>query len=204
MAKTSSRSFNQYSGLDRHNQMQNMPSATERLQDSLNWGPGTARDTVLKNQFSWALPLSDRPATPVGRSTRDPSRALEMMSRGTARPGQVDAAIGLARWNQQNQDPLDQVLAMGAAAPTIPQSIGTTAPYMDRGANVNYARQNGTLPNIQQMYNQYNMSRNGNWMDQHGNIFGGRSTPAVAKSNSAIRQAFSSPSNYMMPKNFGL
>ena len=152
--------------------MQNMPSATERLQDPLNWGPGTARDTVLKNQFSWALPLSDRPATPVGRSTRDLSRALEMMSRGTARPEQVDAAIGLARWNQQNQDPLDQVLAMG------------------------YARQNGTLPNIQQMYNQYNMSRNGNWMDQHGNIFGGRSTPAVAKSNSAISQAFSSPSNY--------
>lgn len=135
MAKTSSRSFNQYSGLDRHNQMQHMPSATERLQDPLNWGPGTARDTVLKNQFSWALPLSDRPATPVGRSTRDPSRALEMMSRGTARPGQVQAAFGLAQLQQQNQDPLDQVLGMGMQPPAIganiPQSVG--APPMSYG-----------------------------------------------------------------------
>ena len=204
MATASARNFSNYSGIQRQQQMQQMPSATERLQDPLKWGPGTDRDRVLKDQFSWALPLSDRPATPVGRSTRDPSRALEMLSRGTARPGQVQAALALDRFKRLNQDPVDQALGLGAA-PAIPQSVGQPlAPFADRRDNVNYARQNGTLPNIQQTYNQYNMGRNGSWMDQHGNIFGNRSTPAIAKSTSAIQQAFSSPSNYKAPHNFGM
>lgn len=36
--------------------------------------------------------LANRAATPVGRSTMDPARIAGMISRGTARPGQIEAA----------------------------------------------------------------------------------------------------------------
>jgi hypothetical protein len=41
--------------------------------------------------------------TPVGRSTMDPERALGMMSRGTARPGQVEAALGMENLQRQRR-----------------------------------------------------------------------------------------------------
>lgn len=41
--------------------------------------------------------------TPVGRSTMNPERALAMQSRGTARPGQVEAAIGMENLQRQRR-----------------------------------------------------------------------------------------------------
>lgn len=107
MATTSARSFNQYSGLQRHQQTQGMPSATERLQSPNIFGAGQPGDLAMRSAAPWAMGLAERGATPVGRSTRDPNRALEMLSRGTARPGQVQAALGLRQLQMQDQDPID-------------------------------------------------------------------------------------------------
>jgi hypothetical protein len=41
--------------------------------------------------------------TPVGRSTMNPERALAMQSRGTARPGQVEAALGMENLQRQRR-----------------------------------------------------------------------------------------------------
>lgn len=121
MAKTSSRSFSQYSGIDRQNQMQSLPSATDRLGDP-------AATQAVRDVAPWALGLAERGATPSGRSTRDPYRALEMLSRGTARPGQVQAAMGLRQLQQQDQDPIDaareQQFVGDVFQPLNPQPIG--------------------------------------------------------------------------------
>lgn len=81
MATPSPRDFSQYSGLDRFKQMQTMPSALERLQNPSLYGPGSERDELLKSQYSWALPLSERPATASGRSYNDPERVMERRMR---------------------------------------------------------------------------------------------------------------------------
>ena len=81
MATPSPRNFSQYSGLDRFKQMQTMPSALERLQNPSLYGPGSERDQLLKSQYSWALPLSERPATASGRSYNDPERVMERRMR---------------------------------------------------------------------------------------------------------------------------
>lgn len=100
MATTSARSFNQYSGLNRHQQIQGIKTPTERLGD-----PQVTQ--AMRDVAPWALGLAEQGATPVGRSTRNPYRALEMLSRGTARPGQVQAALGLRQLQMQDQDPID-------------------------------------------------------------------------------------------------
>lgn len=81
MATPSPRNFSQYSGLDRFKQMQTMPSTFERLQNPSLYGPGSERDQLLKSQYSWALPISERPATAVGRSYNDPERVMERRMR---------------------------------------------------------------------------------------------------------------------------
>jgi hypothetical protein len=56
----------------------------------------------LQQQPFGANSLANRAATPVGRSTTDPGRLVGMISRGTARPGQVEAAkFGAAMAGQQ-------------------------------------------------------------------------------------------------------
>jgi len=81
MAKPSPRNFSQYSGLDRFKMQQGMPSALERQQNPSLYGPGSERDQLLKSQYSWALPLSERPATASGRSYNDPERVMERRMR---------------------------------------------------------------------------------------------------------------------------
>jgi hypothetical protein len=81
MATPSPRNFSQYSGLDRFKMQQGMPSAFERQQDSLTYGPGSDQDMLLKSQYSWAAPLSERPATASGRSYNDPERVMERRMR---------------------------------------------------------------------------------------------------------------------------
>lgn len=121
MATVSPRSFSQYSGIDRFKQMQGMPSSFERMQDPGRYGPGTALGEGLKNNFSWALPLSERPATPVGRSWYDPVRQAERVVRGTARPGQLQGAM--IRQNLQPQpDQFEQILQQA-------QNFGDTTNY---------------------------------------------------------------------------
>lgn len=66
----------------------------EKLQNS-PFGSGSLT-AGLSQGIQAAGGLGNMRGTPVGRSTRDPARALEMLSRGTARPGQVEAAMGLA------------------------------------------------------------------------------------------------------------
>ena len=89
MATPSPRNFSQYSGLDRFKQMQTMPSTLERLQNPSLYGPGSERDQLLKSQYSWALPLSERPATAVGRSYNDPERVMERKMRDDNGPERV-------------------------------------------------------------------------------------------------------------------
>lgn len=124
MARTSARSFNQYSGIDRQRQMQYLPSTTERLQDPGKYGAGTlARQALESPAFSWALPLSERPATPVGRSFYDPERQAERVVRGTARPGQLQGAM--IRQNlQQPMDEFDQI-----RPDQVGQDMGDTTDY---------------------------------------------------------------------------
>ena len=81
MATPSPRNFSQNSGLDRFKMQQGMPSAFERQQDSLTYGPGSDQDMLLKSQYSWAAPLSERPATASGRSYNDPERVMERRMR---------------------------------------------------------------------------------------------------------------------------
>lgn len=125
MAKTSSRSFNQYSGIDRHQQMQGMPSATERLQNPAQFGTGRPGDVAMRSAAPWAMGLSERTATSSGRSFYDPARQAERVIRGTGRPGQLQGAMILDNINQARQDPIDQIMqqgmqqvpVMGAATP---------------------------------------------------------------------------------------
>lgn len=58
-----------------------MPSAYDRVQNPSLYGPGSERDELLKSQYSWALPLSERPATASGRSYNDPERVMERRMR---------------------------------------------------------------------------------------------------------------------------
>ena len=139
MATVSPRSFSQYSGIDRFKQMQRppdappdanqtgetqkwIPSAWERLQDPGRYAPGTAVGDGLRKNFSWAMPLSERPATPVGRSWYDPSRQAERLVRGTGRPGQLQGAM--IRQNLQPEpDQFEQILQQQA------QNFGDTTNY---------------------------------------------------------------------------
>jgi hypothetical protein len=77
----------------------------EKLQNS-PFGSGSLT-AGLSQRMQQAGGLSAAGATPVGRSTRDPARALEMLSRGTARPGQVDAAIQLENLQMQRRQDAD-------------------------------------------------------------------------------------------------
>jgi hypothetical protein len=103
MARASARSFSQYSGVDRFKQQQKsiygskaLPSAFERLQRPDLYGPGTYRDQALKSDaYSWSLPLSERPAAAVGRSSRDPFRVGEQVMRGVKNRDQFRTALEL-------------------------------------------------------------------------------------------------------------
>lgn len=134
MATPSPRSFSQYSGLDQFKQMQTMPSTLERQQNPSLYGPGSERDQLLKSQYSWALPLSERPATASGRSYNDPERVMERRMRDDngpsyRRPGGFGQSGGMgfpslgglgASLNGQLQQ------SMGAGAAVIPSFGGAT------------------------------------------------------------------------------
>lgn len=93
------------SSLGRLPSYSNAPGAGgfEKLQNS-PFGSGSLT-AGLSQRIQQSGGLMNTQAVPVGRSTRDPTRALEMLSRGTARPGQVEAALGLANLQrQQTQD----------------------------------------------------------------------------------------------------
>lgn len=93
------------SSLGRLPSYSNAPGAGgfEKLQNS-PFGSGSLT-AGLSQGIQAAGGLGNMRGTPVGRSTMDPGRALGMMSRGTARPGQVEAALGMANLQrQQTQD----------------------------------------------------------------------------------------------------
>lgn len=93
------------SSLGRLPSYSNAPGAGgfEKLQNS-PFGSGSLT-AGLSQGIQAAGGLGNMRGTPVGRSTMDPGRALGMLSRGTARPGQVEAALGLANLQrQQTQD----------------------------------------------------------------------------------------------------
>lgn len=89
------------SSLGRLPSYSNAPGAGgfEKLQNS-PFGSGSLT-AGLSQGIQAAGGLGNMRGTPVGRSTRDPMRALEMLSRGTARPGQVQAALGIAQLQRQ-------------------------------------------------------------------------------------------------------
>lgn len=71
----------------------------EKLQNS-PFGSGSLT-AGLSQRIQQSGGLGDTRAVPVGRSTMNPERALGMLSRGTARPGQVQAALGMAQLQRQ-------------------------------------------------------------------------------------------------------
>lgn len=73
----------------------------EKLQNS-PFGSGSLT-AGLSQRIQQSGGLGDTRAIPVGRSTMDPERALGMMSRGTARPGQVQAALGMENLQRQRR-----------------------------------------------------------------------------------------------------
>lgn len=191
MATTSARSFNSYSGLDRQQQMQNMPSATDRLQQPDLFGAGKPGNIAMRETAPWAMGLAERGATASGRSTRDPYRALEMMSRGTARPGQVQAALGLRQLRMQDQDPIDAAREQqfGAQGNNV---SGENAAFQQRQDNITAAMGNGTFGAIQQRFNRQGAPF-GHSMDQFGNIFrANNQSPSVRATQSGISSAMRS------------
>lgn len=179
MATTSQRSFNQYSGLDRFKQMQplqkdgsgGIPSALDRLQDPGQFGAGQPGDMAMRSTAPWAMGLAERGATAVGRSTRDPYRAFEMLSRGTARQGQLQAALGLRQLQQQDADPIDLARQ---------QQFGDGGGFSQRQPLSGYRR------------DQY-----GNILSGGSNLFGGTGrSPSVSASRSGIGSAMSNPRRF--------
>ena len=73
----------------------------EKLQNS-PFGSGSLT-AGLSQRIQQAGGLGNMRGTPVGRSTMDPERALGMLSRGTARPGQVEAALGMENLQRQRR-----------------------------------------------------------------------------------------------------
>lgn len=73
----------------------------EKLQNS-PFGSGSLT-AGLSQRIQQSGGLGDTRAIPVGRSTMDPERAFGMMSRGTARPGQVQAALGMENLQRQRR-----------------------------------------------------------------------------------------------------
>jgi len=94
MAKESSRSFGQYSGLDQ--QRQNQPGITPNAQQRL--GDPAARN-ALRDTNPSALGLAERGATPSGRSFYDPARQAERWVRGTGSQDQTQAAAAAQGYN---------------------------------------------------------------------------------------------------------
>jgi len=95
MAKQSARSFDQYSGLDQG--AQNQPGITPNAQQRLG-DPAATR--ALQDTNPSALGLSDRPATPSGRSFYDPARQAERWVRGTGSREQTSAAAAAQGFNE--------------------------------------------------------------------------------------------------------
>jgi hypothetical protein len=124
MAKASARSFSQYSGVQRQKDMQYMPSTTERLQDPARYGAGTfARQALESPAYSWALPLSERPAAAVGRSSRDPFRVGEQVMRGVKSRDQFRTALELDAMTPP-PDQFQQIMA-----DQVQQDMGDTKNY---------------------------------------------------------------------------
>lgn len=110
MAQTSSRSFNQYSGLDQQkaNQPGSIPNAQERLSD-----PAMTRN--LQDTAPWALGLADRGAAASGRSFYDPARQAERWVRGTGSREQTMAAEEAQKLNDA-ADPAEAGRRMSVGA----------------------------------------------------------------------------------------
>lgn len=136
MAKTAAGSFSNYSGIDRHKAMQDefsIPDAVTRQDPSIR---ETVRDTN-----PWALGLSERGATPSGRSWNDPGRQAERWVRGTGSQGQTRAAqaaqdfaedadpVGAARkraFGPRNRGILNQgpIVGFDVMPTQVPQTVG--------------------------------------------------------------------------------
>lgn len=99
MAQTSSRSFNNYSGLEQGGLIQTRQSATDLLSD-----PNAVRG--LQETAPWALPISQRPAQSSGRSFYDPGRQAERWVRGTGSRDQTQAAFA-AQGYREAADPIE-------------------------------------------------------------------------------------------------
>jgi len=123
MAKESSRSFGQYSGLDQ--QRQNQPGITPNAQQRL--GDPAARN-ALRDTNPSALGLAERGATPSGRSFYDPARQAERWVRGTGSQDQTQAAETAQRFNDA-ADPIAAArrMAFGSKGRGVGQVAGPSA-----------------------------------------------------------------------------
>lgn len=91
------------SSLGRLPSFTNAPGAGgfDKLQNS-PFGSGSLT-AGLSQRIQQSGGLGETRGIPVGRSTMDPERALGMLSRGTARPGQVQAALGMENLQRQRR-----------------------------------------------------------------------------------------------------
>lgn len=165
MAKESSRSFGQYSGVDRQNQLQKLPSATDRLSDPV--ATQAMRDTAPS-----ALGLAERGATPSGRSFYDPARQAERWVRGTGSQDQTQAAETAQRFNDA-ADPIAAArrMAFGSKGRGVGQVAGPSAPVIPPTV-----ADPGAAPTPVQAPSIFNQSMN---------------NPAMAQSNALIGRALS-------------
>lgn len=169
MAKESSRSFGQYSGLDqqRLNQPGITPNAQQRLGD-----PKATR--ILQNSNPSALGLAERGATPSGRSFYDPARQAERWVRGTGSQDQTQAAAAAQGYNDA-ADPVAAAKRMngrGLAAGTVAgPSAAVGAPVIPPTV-----ADPGAAPTPVQAPSIFNQSMN---------------NPAMAQSNALIGRALS-------------
>jgi hypothetical protein len=169
MATPSSRSFDQYSGLNQ--QKLNQPGKTPNAQQRLGDPKATS---ILRNSNPSALGLSERGAVQSGRSFYDPARQAERWVRGTGSQDQTQAAETLQRINDM-ADPVAAArrmsgrgLAAGAVAGT---STSVGAPVIPPTV-----ADPGAAPTPVQAPSIFNQSMN---------------NPAMAQSNALIGRALS-------------
>lgn len=121
--------------------------------------------------------LANTAATPVGRPTTDIGRVAGMVSRGTARPGQVQAAQMMAQnsANERGVAALEGYYKSQADRPnplaTAAGAMGVTAPAAPptREQNLAEAQKAGTFDATRSAYNAQALPF-GKQMDEQGNI----------------------------------
>lgn len=144
--------------------------------------------------------LGNTRATPVGRPTTDLGRVAGMLSRGTARPGQVQGALMMER-AQEKQMASEAIDRLSQPQPAAPSPLATAAGAMGvstptREGNIAEAKKAGTFDATRSSYNAQ-AAPFGQYMDEQGAI--GKPPPPPENAPSARPPALGA-ANLVAPK----